>query len=32
MLPKRAASYVFFNHVEMRDDARRFREIVSAAD
>jgi uncharacterized protein YecE (DUF72 family) len=28
MLPKRAASYVFFNNVEMRDDARRFREIV----
>lgn len=32
MLPKRATSYVFFNNVEMRDDARRFREIVEAAD
>ena len=30
MLPKRATSYVFFNNVEMRDDARRFREIVEA--
>ncbi|HEX8561104.1 MAG TPA: DUF72 domain-containing protein [Pyrinomonadaceae bacterium] len=30
MLPKRAASYVFFNNVEMRDDARRFREMVEA--
>ena len=32
MLPKRATSYVFFNNVEMRDDARRFREIVEAGD
>ena len=30
MLPKRSASYVFFNNVEMRDDARRFREIVES--
>jgi uncharacterized protein YecE (DUF72 family) len=30
MLPKRATSYVFFNNVEMRDDARRFRGIVEA--
>jgi uncharacterized protein YecE (DUF72 family) len=30
MLPKRATSYVFFNNVEMRDDARRFREIVES--
>jgi len=30
MLPKGARSYVFFNNVEMRDDARRFREIVAA--
>ena len=28
MLPQRATSYVFFNNVEMRDDARRFRRIV----
>jgi uncharacterized protein YecE (DUF72 family) len=32
MLPKRATSYVFFNNVEMRDDARRFREIVESAE
>lgn len=32
MLPKRATSYVFFNNIEMRDDARRFREIVREAD
>jgi uncharacterized protein YecE (DUF72 family) len=32
MLPKRAASYVFFNNVEMRDDARRFRLIVEEGD
>jgi uncharacterized protein YecE (DUF72 family) len=31
MLPKRATSYVFFNNVEMRDDARRFREIVESS-
>jgi uncharacterized protein YecE (DUF72 family) len=31
MLPRRAASYVFFNNVEMLDDARRFREIVGAS-
>ena len=30
MLPKRAASYVFFNNVEMLDDARRFKEIAVA--
>ncbi|MDT7687508.1 MAG: hypothetical protein QOE46_267 [Acidobacteriota bacterium] len=30
MLPRRATSYVFFNNVEMRDDARRFKEIVEA--
>ena len=30
MLPRRAASYVFFNNVEMLDDARRFKEIVEA--
>ena len=28
MLPQRATSYVFFNNVEMRDDAGRFRRIV----
>jgi uncharacterized protein YecE (DUF72 family) len=32
MLPKRATSYVFFNNVEMRDDARRFRQIVESGD
>ncbi|HWW74363.1 MAG TPA: DUF72 domain-containing protein [Pyrinomonadaceae bacterium] len=32
MLPKRATSYVFFNNVEMRDDARRFRQIVESVD
>lgn len=32
MLPKRASSYVFFNNVEMSDDARRFREILEAGD
>ena len=30
MLPKGARSYVFFNNVEMRDDARRFREIAES--
>jgi uncharacterized protein YecE (DUF72 family) len=30
MLPDDVASYVFFNNVEMRDDARRFREMVEA--
>jgi uncharacterized protein YecE (DUF72 family) len=30
MLPKGARSYVFFNNVEMLDDARRFREIVGS--
>lgn len=30
MLPKRATSYVFFNNIEMLDDARRFREIVES--
>lgn len=30
MLPRGAASYVFFNNVEMLDDAVRFREIVEA--
>jgi uncharacterized protein YecE (DUF72 family) len=30
MLPKRARSYVFFNNVEMLDDARRFREIAES--
>lgn len=32
MLSKRATSYVFFNNVEMRDDARRFRRIVEERD
>ena len=32
MLPQRATSYVFFNNVEMRDDARRFRRIVEERD
>ncbi len=32
MLPGRAASYVFFNNVEMLDDARRFREMVESDD
>ena len=32
MLPKRSASYVFFNNVEMLDDARRFRGIVEAGE
>lgn len=31
MLPARAASYVFFNNIEMRRDALRFKEIVEAA-
>jgi uncharacterized protein YecE (DUF72 family) len=30
MLPKRVRSYVFFNNVEMLDDARRFREIAES--
>lgn len=30
MLPRKSASYVFFNNVEMLDDARRFREIIAA--
>lgn len=30
MLPRAATSYVFFNNIEMLDDARRFREIVEA--
>ena len=30
MLPKHVRSYVFFNNVEMLDDARRFREIVES--
>ena len=30
MLPKGARSYVFFNNVEMRDDARRFKEIAES--
>jgi uncharacterized protein YecE (DUF72 family) len=30
MLPKNVRSYVFFNNVEMLDDARRFREIVES--
>jgi uncharacterized protein YecE (DUF72 family) len=30
MLPKAARSYVFFNNVEMLDDARRFREIIES--
>jgi uncharacterized protein YecE (DUF72 family) len=29
MLPRKATSYVFFNNVEMRDDARRFKEIIA---
>jgi uncharacterized protein YecE (DUF72 family) len=32
MLPKRVASYVFFNNVEMRDDARRFKEMVESGE
>ncbi len=30
MLPKNVRSYVFFNNVEMLDDARRFKEIVES--
>lgn len=30
MLPKGARSYVFFNNVEMLDDARRFREMAGS--
>jgi uncharacterized protein YecE (DUF72 family) len=30
MLPRGTSSYVFFNNVEMLDDARRFKEIVDA--
>jgi uncharacterized protein YecE (DUF72 family) len=30
MLPRGATSYVFFNNVEMLDDARRFREMVES--
>jgi uncharacterized protein YecE (DUF72 family) len=32
MLPRDATSYVFFNNVHMREDARRFREIVEEGD
>ena len=32
MLPRDVPSYVFFNNVHMREDARRFREIVEAGD
>jgi uncharacterized protein YecE (DUF72 family) len=32
MLPRGAASYVFFNNVHMREDALRFREIAADAD
>jgi uncharacterized protein YecE (DUF72 family) len=32
MLPRDAASYVFFNNVHMRDDACRFKEIAADAD
>jgi uncharacterized protein YecE (DUF72 family) len=32
MLPRGATSYVFFNNVEMLDDASRFREMVEAED
>lgn len=32
MLPKDAVSYVFFNNVEMRDDAARFKEIIEAGE
>jgi uncharacterized protein YecE (DUF72 family) len=32
MLPRGAASYVFFNNVHMRDDARRFKELAADAD
>jgi uncharacterized protein YecE (DUF72 family) len=32
MLPRDAASYVFFNNVEMLDDAARFRAIAEADD
>jgi uncharacterized protein YecE (DUF72 family) len=32
MLPEGVASYVFFNNVEMRDDAVRFKEIVEAGE
>ena len=31
MLPRDAASYVFFNNVHMREDALRFKEIADAA-
>jgi len=31
MLPRGAPSYVFFNNVEMRDDAARFKEMVESA-
>jgi uncharacterized protein YecE (DUF72 family) len=30
MLPRKSASYVFFNNVEMLDDARRFRGMVES--
>ena len=30
MLPEDSTSYVFFNNVEMLDDAVRFKEIVEA--
>ena len=30
MLPKGVVSYVFFNNVEMKDDAVRFKEIVES--
>jgi uncharacterized protein YecE (DUF72 family) len=30
MLPKNVRSYVFFNNVEMLDDARRFKEIIES--
>jgi uncharacterized protein YecE (DUF72 family) len=31
MLPKRGTSYVFFNNIEMKKDALRFKEIVEAS-
>jgi uncharacterized protein YecE (DUF72 family) len=32
MLPKKAASYVFFNNIEMVNDAQRFRRIVEGGE
>ncbi|MDT5156239.1 MAG: hypothetical protein QOH51_596 [Acidobacteriota bacterium] len=32
MMPRDAVSYVFFNNIEMREDAARFKEIVDAGE